>query len=51
MTGSQKAIFIGIMLAALILILIATGAGPILAGMVVSIGQAIGSFFQALIPK
>ena len=51
MSGSQKAIFIGIMLVALILILVATGAGPILAAIVVAIGEAIGRFFLSLVPK
>ncbi len=51
MSDSQRLIFIGIMLVALILILVGTGAAPVLVQAVVSIAQAVGGFLWGLIPK
>ena len=51
MPDSRKLLFVGIMLAALLLILAGTGAGPLLAQWVVTIAQAVGSFVWGLIPK
>ena len=48
---SRNGIFLAIMLVALILVLVATGVGPILVAIVVDIAQAIGSFFLSFIPK
>jgi hypothetical protein len=51
MPNTRNVIFVVIMLGALILILLAVGGGPVFQQFVVTAGQAIGSFFQALIRK
>ena len=51
MSDTQRLIFIGIILGALILILVGTGAAPVLVQAVVAVAQAVGGFLWGLIPK
>ena len=51
MDDPRKMLFVGIMLFALILVLVGTGAWPVLVQIVVSIAQALGGFLWGLVPK
>jgi len=49
--SSRNAIFAAIILVAFILVLVGTGAAPVLITLVVNIGDAIGAFVQSLIRR